>query len=220
MGMFSRMTDIVHANINAMLDKAEDPQKLIRLMVQEMEEALAHARCVSAQYIAQKKQLNRSADSLNRSAQRWQEKAQRAVEKGNDSLARAALKEKQSQTRQFEILQEEIAQIDSQLDKLTDDIEQLGHKLTEARQKARMLSQREHTVAAQLELRNQAQQESVQRAMGKFEAYQQKVDQLEAQVEAYDLGSGSASLEAQFVELEQDESIEEELARMKKSRAA
>ncbi|WP_018983716.1 phage shock protein PspA [Salinimonas chungwhensis] len=220
MGMFSRVTDIINANINAMLDKAEDPQKMIRLMVQEMEEALAQARCISAQYIAQKKQLNRKAQELQKSEQRWHQKAQLAVTKNSDELARAALSEKQRVVREREQINDQVSVIDEQLAKLTDDIERLYQKLSDARQKARALAQRESALSTQLKVRNQGHHIQVQHAMARFESYQQKVERLEAEVESYELGRGNCSLNAQFAQLEQDADIEQELARMKKAQVA
>ena len=104
MGMFTRINDIIQSNINALLDKAEDPEKMIRLIIQEMQETLVEIRTLAAQHIAEQKHLNRQIDNLEKRAAHWQENAELAVSKGKDDLARAALKEKKEPKEKKEAL--------------------------------------------------------------------------------------------------------------------
>ena len=128
MGMFTRINDIIQSNINALLDKAEDPEKMIRLIIQEMQETLVEIRTLAAQHIAEQKHLNRQIDNLEKRAAHWQENAELAVSKGKDDLARAALKEKQELEAKQAELQEQLQVIDEALLKVQDDTGRLNEK--------------------------------------------------------------------------------------------
>ena len=135
MGMFSRINDIVQANINAMLDKAEDPEKIIRLIIQEMEETLVEVRTDAARFIAQQKTLARHMASANKEVEGWQHKAQIAMNNDKESLAKAALIEKQKYVAKLASLEEQEADIAESIEKIQGDTARLNSKLAEAKAK-------------------------------------------------------------------------------------
>lgn len=216
MGMFSRIADVINANINALLDKAEDPEKMLRMIIQEMEETLVDVRTSAAKNIAEKKALYRKAKTVNAQVSSWQEKAELALAKGRDDLARAALVEKQKVQQEADVINSEVAQLDELLDGIQQDCQRLQEKLNEARRKQQSFNVRENTASARLKLKEKTQQYDIDAAMEKFERYQRKIDDLEAQVEAYDMTESAKDLNAQFQELEANEQVEQELESLRK----
>jgi phage shock protein A len=138
MGIFTRFSDIVNSNINAILDKAEDPEKIVRLMIQEMEDTLVEVRSAAARSIADKKDLNRKIEMLDREKNDWDDKAELAMRKGREDLAKAALVEKSRVASAVDVLKEDYVAVDEGLAKLNEDIARLESKLEDAksRQKA------------------------------------------------------------------------------------
>jgi len=139
MGIFSRMTDIIHANLNAMLDKAEDPEKIVRLMVQEMEDTLVEARTAAARAIADKKELNRRHHSFTTEINDWQAKAELAMSKGREDLAKAALIEKNQLMLSADAIEQQVKDVEAGLEKLNTDIASLEEKLADARNRQKSL---------------------------------------------------------------------------------
>lgn len=218
MGMFSRMSDIVQANINAILDKAEDPQKVIRLIVQEMEETLVELRSVAARSLADKKQLSRKLDKLESKANDWHAKAELAIEKGREDLARAALAEKHQTETQITELNSELEQVEEAIAKLQDDTGRLQEKLAEARGKQKSLVMRQQSASVRLKAKTQDHVVKIDDAIARFEQYEGRIDDLESQIEAYDLVKRGNSLDDQFKQLENDEKIEAELTALKSAK--
>lgn len=216
MGMFSRMSDIVQANLNAILDKAEDPQKVIRLIVQEMEETLVEIRSVAARSLADKKHLARKQDKLEGQIKDWQAKATVALKKDREDLARAALVEKNKAQESLKSLEKEMEVVEEAIVKLQDDTSRLQEKLKEARSRQKALDIRQQSVSVRLKAKTTQNVEKIDDAIARFEHYESRIDDLESQVEAYDLVSTSNSLSAQIEQLEQDENIEKELAALRK----
>ena len=143
MGMFSRMNDIVQSNINVMLDKAEDPQKVMRMIIQEMEETLVELRTISARNIAEKKQFTRKIERLQIDAQHWANKAELAIGHDKTSLARAALVQKQQCIEEIDVLEKQLVIINENLTALETDAQRLHAKLADARSKQKALNTRE-----------------------------------------------------------------------------
>ncbi|WDD98330.1 phage shock protein PspA [Thalassomonas actiniarum] len=215
MGMFSRFADIINANINSMLDKAEHPEKMIKLIIQEMEETLVEVRAAAAKHIAEKKTLLRQKRTIETSICHWQEKAELAISKDREDLARSALAEKNKNKEQAQLIQEELDTLEEYLSKVQEDSQRLQDKLTEAKRRQQAYVVREQSVQARLKVRQQAAVVNIDEAIAKFERYQQKIDRVEAEVEAYDLMENK-DLNSQFRELENDDNIEQELAQLKK----
>ena len=213
MGVFSRITDIVNSNINSLLDKAEDPEKMVRLIIQEMEETLVEVRTASARAIADKKELERRRERLQEEAADWERKAELAVSKGRDDLARAALVEKSKAEDVATALAAELTTLDGALAKLNDDIHALQQKIKDARARQKAILVRGKAAQTRLGVRRHLHDHSIEDAMNRFEEYERKMDDLEGQVESFDLGQ--RSLKEQIDDLAVDESVDEELRELK-----
>jgi phage shock protein A len=213
MGIFSRFTDIINSNINSILDKAEHPEKMVRLIIQEMEETLVEVRTQSAKLIADKKELSRRVERLHLEAEDWESKAEVALSKGREDLARAALKEKSSAEEATMALETNLEVIDINLDKLSGDIGLLQQKLGDAKTRQKALIVRSRTAQSRMGVKRQLHDVDIDEAMSRFDRYERRIDDLEGEVEAYDLGQQTLSDE--IGELENDERIDEALARLK-----
>ncbi len=213
MGIFSRFTDIINSNINAILDKAEDPEKMVRLIIQEMEETLVEVRTQSAKLIADKKELNRRIERLRREAGDWESKAEIALTKGREDLARAALKEKTGAEEAGMAIEADLDVIDHNLEKLSGDINQLQQKLSDAKARQKALIVRGRTAQSRMGVKRQIHDVDIDEAMSRFDRYERRIDDLEGEIEAYDLGQKNLSDE--IAELENDERVDEELAKLK-----
>jgi len=216
MGIFSRMGDIINSNLNAMIDKAENPEKIARLIIQEMEDTLVEVRTDAARNIAERKELSRKADEYKERAGEWAAKAELAITKDREDLARGALQAKQQAEQMSDVVLKEIDILDEAVSKADADLTKLQTKLDEAKAKHKALMMRGTVAKGQIRVRTQLNNHKVDDALARYERMERKVDELEAQVEAFDLGAGE-SLESQFAQLEVDESIEAELAALKAS---
>ncbi|WP_026375556.1 phage shock protein PspA [Aestuariibacter salexigens] len=214
MGIFSRFTDIVNSNINSLLDKAEDPEKMVRLIIQEMEDTLVEVRSASAKTIANKKDIAAQIAKFEAESKDWQAKAELALSKDREDLARAALQEKKKCSESAEVLTKELALVEEQISKLQDEIGQLQEKLADAKTRQKAIIMRQKTASSRLEVKKSLDSTKVDAAMGRFEQYERKIDDLESQVEAYDLGK--KTLADEFAELESDDKISDELEALKK----
>lgn len=213
MGIFSRFTDIVNSNINSLLDKAEDPEKMVRLIIQEMEDTLVEVRSTSAKTIASKKDITQQIAKLDAEAEDWESKAALALGKEREDLARAALQEKQKAEQTAETLRSELAIVEEQISKLQDEIGQLQEKLADAKSRQKTILMRQKTVSSRLEVKRTLDSGKVDAAMERFGQFERKIDDLESQVEAYDLGKKTLSDE--FAELEADDKVTDELEALK-----
>ena len=214
MGIFTRFRDIISSNINAMLDKAEDPEKLIRLMIREMEDTLVEIKSACAGVMAGGKKIKRQLNDLETRTQYWEEKAELAVNKGRDDLAREALVEKRKFYRRMETLESDLAEHDLLIEQYQDDIRQLEEKLKSARDKQRMLVQRHiharKKMQAQEELRRIDSSETVM----KFDEIENRIERMEAEADLVNYGR-KTSLEEELERLSVDEEIENELRALK-----
>ena len=214
MGIFSRLNDIVNSNINVMLDKAEDPEKIIRLVIQEMEDTLVEVRSDAARTIADKKKLRRRIDLMGREVREWERKAELAISKAREDLARSALTEKHNLERDTDILESDLQELESHLTKLNDDIGQLQQKLDDAKNRHKAMVLKHDTVSNRLRTRTKLHDDRINDALGRFEGIEEKIDQMEGKVDAFDIGR-DRSLRDQFAELESEDVIDDELEKLK-----
>lgn len=215
MGIFSRVSDIVNSNINAMLDKAEDPSKMVRMIIQEMEATLVEVRTAAARGIADKKEMSRKRDIFAQEVDEWTRKAETAIRKDREDLARSALGESQKAKEMVVAIENDLGTVESMLVKMNDDIETLTQKLKDAKIKQSSLLVRGSTARARLNVRRQLSERNVDEAMIRFEQFERKIDDLEGAVESYDMGQRNLSDEIR--ELEADEKIDEALENLKRS---
>lgn len=213
MSIFSRFTDIINSNINAILDKAEDPQKMVRLIIQEMEDTLVEVRSASAKTIATKKDIQMQIDKLQFQVNDWSAKAELAITKDREDLARAALQERSKCNDTALVLTKELDNIDTQLSKLQLETGQLQEKLADAKARQKTILLRQATATSRLDVKKTLDSSKVEDAMGRFEQYERKINDIEAQVDAYDLGK--KSLNDEFAELQADDKVEDELTALK-----
>ncbi len=214
MGIFTRFRDIISSNINAMLDRAEDPEKLIKLMIREMEDTLVELKAACAGVIADRKKTGRRLDEVRDREQHWDSRAHLAVSKGRDDLAREALVEKRRFRHMAEGLESEVQEQDELINQYHDDIQQLENKLHGAREKQRMLVHRharaQNARRAQEEIRRAGNHETI----AKFEELERRIDRMEAEADLVNYGAGP-TLDQAFDELVADDDIENELAAIK-----
>jgi phage shock protein A len=215
MGIFTRFSDIVNSNINAILDKAEDPEKIVRLMIQEMEDTLVEVRSAAARSIADKKDLNRKLESLDSELADWDEKAELALRKGREDLAKAALVEKSRVQSAADSVKSDYAAVDEGLAKLNDDIARLEAKLQDAKARQKALLARHKTANSRLAARKKIHDYKIDDAMVRFEQYTRRIDDVEGRIEAYDLGLPK-DLTHEFASLEAEESVQKELDELKR----
>ena len=214
MGVFSRLSDIISSNLNAMLDKAEDPEKLIRLMIQEMEDTLVEIKASCAGVMAAKKKVQRELAEIHTRALQWGDKAQLAVNKEREDLAREALIEKRRYRERANALEKELTQCETLIEQYLTDMTQLEEKLGTAREKQRILVQR-HIHAQR---RKRAQQEirrfDTNDALVRFAHFENRIERMEAEADLVNFGR-KPTVEDEFTRLEGDEEIERELQALK-----
>lgn len=216
MGVFTRLADIVNANLSSLLDRAEDPAKTIRLMVQEMEETLVETRANAARLIADNKGLKRRRRQLDEAIADWQRKAELALAKNREDLARGALAEKARIVEATTAGDEEMARLDEALARYEEDIARLQAKLDEAKARQKAILARQETATHRLNVRRSVDDKRLDRAFARFEHMERRVDRLEGEVESHDLGQGQGrTLADEFATLENADAVEAELSRLK-----
>jgi phage shock protein A len=214
MGIFSRLTDIINANLNAVLDRAEDPEKMIRQMIHEMEDTLVEVRANAARMIADRKGLERRRGNLDGAQKEWQRKAELALSKDREDLARAALTEKARLAQDLSDLDEELVHLDDALVKYEEDIGKLEAKLREAKAKQKAILARQATATSRIKVRRQVHDRRIDDAFVRFEQMERRLDAAESEVEAFDLGRGR-TLAEEINDLAADTAVEEELNELK-----
>lgn len=218
MGIFTRFRDIVTSNMNAMLDKAEDPEKLIKLMIREMEDTLIEIKSSCANTLANQKKVERLLADTRERESFWSRKAELAVNKKRDDLARQALLEKRRFSQRVEAVEEEYAEIGILVEQYRDDIQELENKLKSAREKQRLLVQRHIRAQTKKKAHQEIRRADSTQVMEKFEAMENQIERMEAEADLVNYGR-KTTLEEAFDDLAADDDIEEELAALKSSQS-
>ena len=219
MSIFSRLADIINSNINAILDRAEEPEKIIRLIIQEMEDTLVEVRTNAARSIADKKAIARKLDQVKEAQEEWARRAELALEKGREDLAKAALLEKAKLADTAGILEQELVQVEEAIVQGDADIAKLQAKLAEAKAKQKAIVTRQEAAGSRLKVRTTLQDGRVDDALARFEQVERKLDEAEGRVEAFDLGQRK-TLAEEIAALEAEGAIEAELESLKDRIAA
>jgi phage shock protein A len=214
MGIFTRLSDIINSNINSLLDKAEDPEKILRLMVQEMEDTLVELRTAAAKSIAERKERERFVANLQHECADWAAKAELALSKGREDLAKSALVHKSNLSEHTAVVEKEISLISEQLTQLSDDTAKLQAKLADVKARQRTIVMRHQHAENTLRARSQVANQRVEDIMQRFDYAERRIDGLEAQSEALAFGR-QKSLAQEIAELETDERITAELEALK-----
>jgi phage shock protein A len=215
MGIFSRFKDIVTANFNHMLDRAEDPEKMIRLMIREMEETLVEIKSSCAASMADRKRVARELDMLRQKETTWQQRAQLAMEKGREELAREALVEKKRLSAMLGELENELAQGDAIVEQAQEDITLLEEKLVTAKEKQRSLVKRHTRAKQRQQARRDVRKLHDNETFLRFHRYEQRIERMEAQADMEGPHAGNG-MEDEFRRIEADEDVEMELQALKK----
>jgi phage shock protein A len=214
MGVFTRFRDIVSANINSMLDHAEDPEKMIKLMIHEMEDTLIELKSSCAGVIAGRKKLERKLEEINSKTELWDERAALAVAKGRDNLAREALVEKRRFSRISETLTGEISEYRNLIEKYQEDILELENKLNSAKEKKRVLVQRHKSATGSKRAQEEIRRSTSSDTIARFDKLESRIEQMEAEAELVN-ANRKPTIDEEFDNLANDAEIENELAKIK-----
>ncbi len=214
MGIFTRVRDIISANINSMLDKAEDPEKLVKLMIREMEDTLVEIKASCAGAMAAKKKIQRELEQATDNANAWEQKAELAIEKGREDLAREALVEKKRHSERADTLDGEFKQCAGIVAQYQGDIAQLEEKVGAAREKQRMLLQRHTRAQTKARAQSDIRKMDTANVMQRFDGFEEKIERMETDADLVNYGR-KPDLEEQFRRLQGDEDIDKELEALK-----
>ena len=226
MGIFTRLTDIVNANLNALLDRAENPQRMIRLIIQEMEDTLVEVRSATVQVIADRAGIGREIAQARREAQDWTGKAEIALERGREDLARGALAAKVRAEARVSALAEQLDVIEADIAKANEDIGRLTTKLADAKAREQALIARTEVAQQRLKIRGRLHDQKIADAFQRFGAVERSLDELHGQIASYDLGNPgpgekhAPSLEAEILDMERQHKVDIELAALKAKQAS
>ncbi|WP_448190443.1 phage shock protein PspA [Azospirillum sp. sgz301742] len=214
MSIFSRLTDIVQSNINSLLDRAEEPEKLIRLIIQEMEDTLVEVRSSTVKIIAEKKEIERRIGDLTRERDEWERKAEIALTRDREDLARGALMARSKAAEEADALSHQLTQVEEALSKANEDIARLQAKLTDAKNREKALVALTKTAANRVKVRERLNDDRINDALSRFEQVERNLDELEGRVEIHDMGR-KKSVAEEIAELEAAHKADEELAALK-----
>jgi len=214
MGVFSRISDIVNSNINAILDRAQDPEKIIRLIIQEMEDTLVEVRSSTVKTIAEKRELERRIATLSSEAAEWEAKAELALTKEREDLAKGALQIKARVAADLALLEKQLGQIEDGLAKQSEDVVKLQQKLADAKAREASMAMRQKTATARLKIRSTLYDERVNDAFTRFEQVERALDELEGKVDVFDIGV-KKTVADELAELEASTQVENELSALK-----
>lgn len=214
MGIFSRLSDIVNANLNSLLDRAEDPEKMAKLMIQEMEDTLVEVRSAAVKNISEKKEIQRRLEQLAAAEADWAEKAEFAISKGRDDLAKGALLAKRKLAESASALRGELVAVEDALTRHDEDLARLQSKLQEAKTKQKALLIRLNAAQKRVQVRRTLADGRVDDALARYETLHRKIDELEGRAEVYDMGQVK-TLEQEFASLEAETGLDAELDALK-----
>lgn len=220
MGIFSRMSDIINSNLNSLLDSAEDPEKMIRLIIQEMEDTLVEVRSSSARVLADRKTAARKQAHIQEEAESWEAKAKLAITKGREDLARAALQEKRAIEDELQAVATELQSTDEHIEQLNEEVGQLQAKLSDAKAKQKAMLMRSKTVQSRMSVKRQVHRSELDDAFNKFERFERRMDNLEGELESMEMGREGQGLAAEIDALQEDEWLSDELEKLKQSMGA
>lgn len=219
MSIFSRLTDIIQSNLNALLDRAEEPEKMIRLIIQEMEDTLVEVRSSTVKIIAEKKEIERRTADFRREAEEWERKAEIALTRDREDLAKGALLAKARAAEQADALAQQLAQVDESLAKANDDIARLQAKLADAKTREQALVARQQTAVNRVKVREKLHDQRINDALSRFEQVERNLDEAEGRVDIFDVGR-KKTLAEEIAELETAHKLDEDLAALKARIAA
>lgn len=214
MGVFSRISDIINSNINAILDRAQDPEKIIRLIIQEMEDTLVEVRSSTVKTIAERKELERRVAAMQAERDEWQAKAELALTKNREDLARGALQIKGRIQQDLAATARQLEQIEEALAHQSDDVVKLQQKLADAKAREATMAARHKTATNRLKIRSTLYDERVTDAFSRFEQVERALDELEGRVDVYDLAKPK-SIADELAEIEAADQLDSELAALK-----
>ncbi len=217
MGIFSRTRDIIAANFTELLDQADDPAKMIRMIILEMTETLVEVRASAARTIADQREMHRHTVKLDKLQEDWGEKAQLALSKDREDLARAALMEKRKAGDMATQLKAEIAVLDDALRAYEADIAKLQARLQDARSRQSQIAARLESAENRVKLRSLMTNERVDDALTRFDQLERRVDYAEGRAEALNINQGGGTLADQFAALEGGDKVDAELEEMKRA---
>lgn len=214
MGIFTRFSDIVSSNINSMLDKAEDPEKMIKLMIHEMEDTLIELKSSCAGVIAGRKKVERKLDEIHGRKDLWADRANLAVAKGRDNLAREALLEKRRFSEVAEALENELGEYAGLVTQYQEDISELESKLNNAKEKKRVLVQRHKRATGKKRAQGEIRRSNSSDTMARFDKLESRIEQMEAEADLVNMAN-KPTIDEEFDNLASDDEIENELAKIK-----
>ena len=213
MGIFSRLSEIINSNVNAMLDKAEDPEKMVRLMISEMEDTLIEIKSSAAAVLADRMRLERGHKSHADRAAEWDAKTQLAIDKGRDDLARAAIEQKFACEQEADRIQGRLTEIDNLAKQYQTDIQRLEEKMHSAKSRQKIIIANHQSAVNRRRVEEQIHRINNHGAFARFDNYQERIDRFQAEAEI--LATSNNTLEKEFDDLARDNSVEDELTRMK-----
>jgi len=216
MGVFTRFKDIVSANINSLLDKAENPEKMLKMMMQEMEDTLIELKSACAEKMAGKAKTERDLNELSGKRDRWQERAELAVSRGRDDLAKEALIEKKQCERDMEVLDADIKQYDKLIEECKGNIIQIEEKLQVVKQKHKLLIQRGNHAKEQIKAKETIRNANGSKAFQRFSELENRIERMEAEAELADYGVPNET-ENELYKMEAEADVEDELKALKNS---
>lgn len=212
MGIFSRTGDVKNSDLSTLLDRAEDPVKTVRLIINEMEDTLVEARSTAVRALARRKEIQRQIVNMREQVEDWSRKAELAISKSREDLARGALALKLRVQSEITDLEKLVPPVDAEIERLDTDLAELRAKLAEAKSRQKLLLLRGEAVNSRRQIKTQIKDKAGPRADAMDDLARQ-IDHVEAEVEAYDLGS--RKLADQFAALESSDAVENELNRLR-----